>query len=94
MVNPKRRRLLLGPNEVTLVPGRFRGRRREAVSIPYRDIVAIEHVAPEPGKPAALILRVRDGEVFVVTYPRRDELRRRSTRHRLEKRVRAARRPY
>jgi hypothetical protein len=75
------RRLLLGLNEVTLAPSRFHGWRRQAISIRYSDIVAIENVAPEPGKRAALTLRLGDGEVIAVAYPRRSELRMRSIRH-------------
>ena len=87
----ERRRLLLGLTEVTLAPSRFHGWRRQAISIRYSDIVAIENVAPEPGNRAALTLRLRDGEVIAVAYPRRSELRMRSIRHQLQKRVRAAR---
>jgi hypothetical protein len=87
----ERRRLVLGLNEVTLAPSRFHGWRRQAISIRYSDIVAIENVAPEPGNRAVLTLRLRDGEVIAVAYPRQSELRMRSIRHQLQKRVRAAR---
>jgi hypothetical protein len=66
------------------------GRRRDPVTVAYRDVADIAIVDPIDGSSRALMLRLVDGTTITTPFAQRSTLKMRRIQHQAWKRVRAA----